>query len=151
MNYSVIHSESTASVVALIEKEMAEWQLADYAITLLPNFYPGARQTLPGGASVVIDRAGFTKSPWGGSPQFMADARKAISKVKDAKQRARIVRAVSDSEREAYVTALMLELFGITDLDPLLARLPKIDELTLLTVGDADKKAILDAFSVWLR
>ena len=45
----------------------------------------------------------------------------------------------------------MLELFGITDLDPLLARLPKIDELTLLTVGDADKKAISEAFSVWLR
>ncbi|EJF21091.1 hypothetical protein WYG_3993, partial [Citrobacter sp. A1] len=38
MNYSVIHSESTDAVVALIEREMAEWQLADYAITLLPNF-----------------------------------------------------------------------------------------------------------------
>ena len=150
MNYSVIHSESTASVVALIEKEMAEWQLADYAITLLPNFYPGARQTLPGGASVVIDRAGFTKSPWGGTPQFAADARKAMT-VKDAKARARVIRSVCDAEREALATALMLELFGITDLDPLLARLPKIDELTLLTVGDADKKAISEAFSVWLR
>lgn len=150
MNYSVIHSESTASVVALIEKEMAEWQLADYVITLLPNFYPGARQTLPGGASVVIDRAGFTKSPWGGTPQFAADARKAMT-VKDAKARARVIRSVCDAEREALATALMLELFGISDLDPLLARLPKIDELTLLTVGDADKKAISEAFSVWLR
>lgn len=150
MNYSVIHSESTASVVALIEKEMAEWQLADYAITLLPNFYPGARQTLPGGASVVIDRAGFTKSPWGGTPQFAADARKAMT-VKDAKARARVIRSVCDAEREALATAVMLELFGISDLDPLLARLPKIDELTLLTVGDADKKAISEAFSVWLR
>ena len=150
MNYGVIHSESTASVVALIEKEMAEWQLADYAITLLPNFYPGARQTLPGGASVVIDRAGFTKSPWGGTPQFAADARKAMT-VKDAKARARVIRSVCDAEREALATALMLELFGISDLDPLLARLPKIDELTLLTVGDADKKAISEAFSVWLR
>lgn len=150
MNYNVIHSESTDAVVALIEREMAEWQLADYAITLLPNFYPGARQMLPGGASVVIDRAGFTKSPWGGTPQFMADARKAMA-VKGSKQRARVVRSVCDSEREAYATALMLELFGITDLDPLLARLPKIDELTLLTVGDADKKAISEAFSVWLR
>ncbi|WP_270586856.1 hypothetical protein, partial [Escherichia coli] len=139
-----------ASVVALIEKEMAEWQLADYAITLLPNFYPGARQTLPGGASVVIDRAGFTKSPWGGTPQFAADARKAMT-VKDAKARARVIRSVCDAEREALATALMLELFGISDLDPLLARLPKIDELTLLTVGDADKKAISEAFSVWLR
>ncbi|PPX72987.1 hypothetical protein C5L42_29915 [Pseudomonas aeruginosa] len=129
---------------------MAEWQLADYAITLLPNFYPGARQTLPGGASVVIDRAGFTKSPWGGTPQFAADARKAMT-VKDAKARARVIRSVCDAEREALATALMLELFGISDLDPLLARLPKIDELTLLTVGDADKKAISEAFSVWLR
>ena len=150
MNYSVIHSESTDAVVALIEREMAEWQLADYAITLLPNFYPGARQTLPGGASVVIDRAGFTKSPWGGTPQFAADARKAMT-VKDAKARARVIRSVCDAEREALATALMLELFGISDLDPLLARLPKIDELTLLTVGDADKKAISEAFSVWLR
>jgi len=150
MNYSVIHSESTAAVVTLIEKEMTEWQLADYVITLLPNFYPGARQTLPGGASVVIDRAGFTKSPWGGTPQFAADARKAMT-VKDAKARARVIRSVCDAEREALATALMLELFGISDLDPLLARLPKIDELTLLTVGDADKKAISEAFSVWLR
>lgn len=150
MNYNVIHSESTAAVVALIEKEMADWQLADYAATLLPNFYPGQRQKTLSGLSIVLDRAGFTKSQWGGTPQFAADARKAMA-VKDSKQRARVVRAVSDAEREAYATALMLELFSVTDLDPMLARLPKLGELTLLTISDAEKKAISEAFSVWLR
>ncbi|EEQ1408655.1 hypothetical protein HC705_004413 [Salmonella enterica] len=129
---------------------MADWQLADYAATLLPNFYPGQRQKTLSGLSIVLDRAGFTKSQWGGTPQFAADARKAMA-VKDSKQRARVVRAVSDAEREAYATALMLELFSVTDLDPMLARLPKLGELTLLTISDAEKKAISEAFSVWLR
>ena len=45
----------------------------------------------------------------------------------------------------------MLELFGITDLDPILAQLPHLDALELLTVEDSDKKTIAEAFGEWIK
>ena len=45
----------------------------------------------------------------------------------------------------------MLELFGITDRDPILAQLPHLDALELLTVEASDKKTIAEAFGDWSR
>ncbi|EFK3614591.1 hypothetical protein A8351_004392 [Escherichia coli] len=144
-----IRADSTARVVETIGKEMAEWQQTDYSMSLLPNFYPGERQRCHDGQLIVIDRADFTRSMWGGSPQFAADARKAQA-FKQEKHRERAYCGICDAEREALATALMLDLFGITELDPILAQLPHLDALELLTVEDRDKKAIAEAFSGWL-
>ncbi|ELS0628834.1 hypothetical protein R4036_004568 [Salmonella enterica] len=150
MNTDELRAESTARVVATIGREMAEWQLADYALTLLPSFDPGERLRSPTGKLYTIERRDFSKCPWAGCPQFVADARKVLA-LKQPKRRERAFVAVCDAEREALATALMLELFAITDLDPLLARLPHLDDLLLLTVEDSDKKAIAEAFSEWIR
>ena len=145
-----IRAESTARVVAIISKEMAEWQQTDYSMALLPNFYPGQRLRDHTGRLCVIDRADFTRAIWGGTPQFAADARKALA-FKQIHRRERSFVGVCDAEREALATALMLELFGITDRDPILAQLPHLDALELLTVEDSDKKTIAEAFGEWIK
>ncbi|WP_172488675.1 hypothetical protein, partial [Klebsiella pneumoniae] len=96
----------TARVVAIISKEMAEWQQTDYSMALLPNFYPGQRLRDHTGRLCVIDRADFTRAIWGGTPQFAADARKALA-FKQIHRRERSFVGVCDAEREALATALM--------------------------------------------
>lgn len=66
--------------------------------------------------------ASFTNAIWGGTPQFAADARKALAfKQVTAVNGLLSVSAMRSVKRSPL---LMLELFGITDRDPILAQLP---------------------------
>lgn len=149
MNYAAIYAESSALAVATIASEMAEWQLTDYDANMLPNFYPGERKKAYNGQSLAIDRANFTSCLWAGNPQFVADARKAMA-VKDSMKRTRAVRAVCDAEREAVATALLLRIFGISDLSPQLAKLGQIEDMEFLTVSPSVRAEIEEAINVWL-
>lgn len=148
---SAVQANSTARVLETISTEMLEWSLDDFTPERLPNFYPGKRLRTHLLNTVVVDRATFTKSSWGGSAEFHRDATAALKRTTSPVAKQRIYEATCDSEREAVATSIMVELFSVQDLSPPLRSLPAVADMNLMTVTPHEIELFSSAMREWIN
>lgn len=149
MERSKVQASSTARVLETISAEMLGWSQDDFTLERLPNFYPGKRISTHL-LDIVVDRATFTKSQWGGTTEYHRDAEAALKKATSPVRKQQIYAAVCDSEREAVATAIMLELFSVQDLSKPLQALPPVAEMKLMTVRPEDIELLFSALKEWV-
>lgn len=141
-----LRAAATARSLAVIATEMSEWSLDGFAHGSLPNFSPLPRQQTQEG-SVVLERPPFDYT-WAGTAAFTDRANRALQ-VKLPASRERNYIWLCGVERETLATALLVELFSVTDCVEF-AGLGKVADLAFLTLDEADAGQIRAAMVGWL-
>ncbi|HGW4195791.1 TPA: hypothetical protein ACNH29_004887 [Escherichia coli] len=141
-----LRAAATARAVEVIASEMGGWSLDGFAHGSLPNFSPLPRQQTQEG-SVVREYSPFDYS-WAGTEKFNALATRALQ-VKLPASRERNYIWLCGVERETLATALLVELFSVTDCVEF-AGLGKVADLAFLTLDEADAGQIRAAMVGWL-
>ncbi|HCJ5715867.1 TPA: hypothetical protein NU447_004534 [Escherichia coli] len=141
-----LRAAATARSLAVIATEMSEWSLDGFSHLKLPNFSAGERQQTQEG-SVVLERPPFDYT-WAGTAAFTDRANRALQ-VKLPASRERNYIWLCGVERETLATALLVELFSVTDCVEF-AGLGKVADLAFLTLDEADAELIRAAMVGWL-
>ncbi|HCJ5921460.1 TPA: hypothetical protein NU503_004397 [Escherichia coli] len=142
-----LRAAATARALEVIASEMGGWSLDGFAHGSLPNFSPLPRQQTQDGRSVVREYSPFDYS-WAGTEKFNALATRALQ-VKLPASRERNYIWLCGVERETLATALLVELFSVTDCVEF-AGLGKVADLAFLTLDEADAGQIRAAMVGWL-
>lgn len=141
-----LRAAATARALEVIASEMGAWSADDFNVQMLPNFSAGERRETVAG-SVVIERPPFDYE-WAGTEKFNALATRALQ-VKLPASRERNYAWLCGVERETLATALLVELFSVTDCVEF-AGLGKVADLAFLTLDEADAGKIRAAMVGWL-
>ncbi|MGS6191072.1 hypothetical protein ACVGWD_01780 [Enterobacter asburiae] len=142
-----LRAAATARALEVIASEMGAWSADDFNVQMLPNFSPLPRQQTQDGRSVVREYSPFDYS-WAGTEKFNALATRALQ-VKLPASRERNYIWLCGVERETLATALLVELFSVTDCVEF-AGLGKVADLAFLTLDEADAGQIRAAMVGWL-